>query len=132
MYDGGKIIFGLALFVGLITMATWMNLASGGHKTKLVVEPPPGGEKQCVKDKDWMRANHMKLLDQWRDWVVRDGKRPRIRVDGRLYELSLVKTCMKCHSNKAAFCDKCHLRMGVTSKSTDLDCWNCHVAPKGK
>ena len=34
--------------------------------------------------------------------------------------------CMKCHANKAEFCDKCH-----NSNSVSPYCWDCHVAPKG-
>ena len=32
--------------------------------------------------------------------------------------------CVKCHSNKERFCDRCHDYAGV--KPT---CWNCHIVP---
>ena len=41
------------------------------------------------------------------------------------YDISLAGTCMKCHSNKAEFCDRCHDYAGVSP-----DCWSCHVAPQ--
>jgi len=34
---------------------------------------------------------------------------------------------MKCHTDKAKFCDRCHNYVGVTP-----NCWDCHVEPKGK
>ncbi len=35
--------------------------------------------------------------------------------DGKKYNMSLQNECMKCHSNKAQFCDQCHNYMAVTS-----------------
>jgi hypothetical protein len=39
--------------------------------------------------------------------------------------MSLTRTCLDCHSNKAEFCDRCHTYMAV-----DPYCWDCHVEPK--
>jgi hypothetical protein len=84
-------------------------------------------DKKCIEPRELMRANHMKTLDNWRDSVVRNGDRNPILISGRKYEKSLQNGCMKCHSNKEAFCDKCHGYLDV--KPT---CWECHVAPKEK
>jgi hypothetical protein len=46
--------------------------------------------------------------------------------DHHQYDMSLQNTCMKCHQNKAAFCDRCHNYVGVNPS-----CWGCHVEPKG-
>ena len=35
--------------------------------------PPPGGEKQCVEPKEYMREHHVDLLMRWRDSRVREG-----------------------------------------------------------
>jgi hypothetical protein len=39
--------------------------------------------------------------------------------------MSLQNSCMKCHSNKKEFCDKCHNYVAVKPY-----CWSCHIAPK--
>jgi hypothetical protein len=41
---------------------------------------------------------------------------------GKEFEMSLQKTCMKCHTNKAEFCDKCHNYASVRPY-----CWDCHI-----
>jgi hypothetical protein len=82
------------------------------------------GRDQCVMSTDYMRANHMNLLNQWRNDVVRLGERVHIAPDGRKYDRSLSNTCLDCHSNKARFCDLCHNYMGVAPY-----CWQCHLEP---
>jgi hypothetical protein len=72
-----------------------------------------------------MRTSHMKLLDDWRDEVLRDGDRTPIEVDGVKYEKSLMNGCMKCHEDKKKFCDECH-----TYASVKPYCWDCHFLPK--
>ena len=67
----------------------------------------------------------MKLLDQWRNDVVREGKRIYISSTGKQYEMSLQNTCAKCHAKKSQFCDRCHNYVEVSPK-----CWDCHIAPK--
>ena len=67
----------------------------------------------------------MRLLDQWRHEVVRDGERYYTAGNGKIYYKSLQVTCMECHSNKSKFCDQCHDYMAVTPY-----CWDCHIEPK--
>jgi hypothetical protein len=78
--------------------------------------------KECVMEKKLMKAGHMQLLDEWRDSVVREGKRIYINANGKKFNMSLSNTCLDCHSNKAEFCDKCH-----TYASTYPYCWDCHI-----
>ena len=69
MYDSGKVIFGIAIFLCLMFAGTAYNVFSGkrGYKPKLTL---PKGE--CIKGKRWMRENHMKLLNDWRTrWCAR-------------------------------------------------------------
>ena len=129
--DKGKIIGGLVVFVLLVMAATFYNLGMGKATTKPQLVYPKG-QTQCVKGKRFMRENHMKLLDEWRNSVVRDGKRTQIKVGGRMYQKSLTKTCMHCHTNKATFCDRCHEYAGVTKKGGQLRCWDCHIDPNVK
>ena len=88
------------------------------------VDPIHGDE--CVYDVQYMRAEHMKVLDEWRDEVVRDAERYyKSELTGKTYYKSLQVTCMDCHSNKTKFCDKCH-----NYASVDPFCWDCHLEPK--
>ena len=124
MYDRGKIIPALVVFVLLATSPLWWNLARGAGPRP---QPePPAGESKCVEDRAYMAANHMKLLYGWRDAVVREGRRLHRSGASGEHEMSLTKTCLKCHANKETFCDRCHDYADVQP-----DCWTCHVDPKG-
>ena len=79
---------------------------------------------QCVAPADYMRENHMKLLEDWRDSVVRNGERFHIMPDGTQVEKSLTKTCLGCHVSKKQFCEECH-----TFASVKPYCWECHLIP---
>jgi len=129
MYDGWKIILGLIIFVGIATFPFIYDMGKAS-----VPPPKPNIEtpeiqkmavKKCVETKSFMRAEHMVMLNDWRDFVVRDGDRLYTASDGHQYTMSLQNTCMKCHSNKTKFCDECHNYMAVTPY-----CWDCHIAPK--
>ena len=80
---------------------------------------------QCVAPVEYMRKNHMKLLDVWRDSVVRDDDRFHTMPDGSIVEKSLTKTCLNCHVSKKQFCEECHAFASVKPY-----CWECHVVPK--
>lgn len=125
MYDAGKIILGLVVFVILLTSPIWYSAASG--RINYVPEPEIVTEgEQCVESAQYMRENHMHLLDEWRQTVVREGEHTYAASDGKEYEISLTGTCMKCHSNKKEFCDQCHDYAGIKPS-----CWDCHNAPEG-
>ena len=80
---------------------------------------------QCVAPAEYMRKNHMLLLNNWKDSVVRDGERFHIMPDGSRVEKSLTKTCLGCHVSKKQFCEECHAYASVKPY-----CWECHVIPK--
>ena len=126
MYDAGKIFIGLILGIILLLMPFW---PTGGKWAAKAPEPeltPKAKEaKVCVESKSFMRMNHMKLLDQWRNKVVRKTDRIYISSSGKVFERSLQNTCMDCHYNKSKFCDKCHNWADV-----DPYCWQCHISPK--
>ena len=119
----------------------------GKFKTKPVLKLPKH-EKNCVRDVQFMRENHMKLLNDWRDQVVRTGVRfekiPRRDDKGKILkdgqgkvvhqkiERSLTKTCLRCHDNPKAFCDRCHEYAGVTKRGGVLECFHCHIQPNPK
>ncbi len=125
MYDASKIVPGLGVFFLLMTFPLWYNAATG----QASVKPDPKivtEEKQCVEPKEFMRSFHTGLLTSWREEVVRSDSRTYFASDGKTYEKSLSNTCLKCHSNRDEFCDRCHNYAQVQP-----DCWDCHSSPKG-
>jgi [DsrC]-trisulfide reductase subunit J len=126
-YKWGMITGGIAIFVILLTFPFWYSLGKKSPPPTLSLDTPVISqmkEKRCVEDTSFMRANHMKLLHAWRDEVVRKGNRFYKAQHGRIFEINLSGTCLKCHSNKNQFCDRCHNYVGA--KPT---CFNCHIVP---
>lgn len=145
--DMPLIVLGLLVFVALMLGATMANRGLGKFRTKPVLELPKH-EKFCVRDAAYMRENHMKLLNDWRDQVVRDEVRkekiPRLDAHGKVIkdasgktvyqtiERSLTKTCLRCHSNPRTFCQRCHEYAGVIKHGGTVQCFDCHIMPNAK
>ncbi|MFP4527044.1 MAG: sulfate reduction electron transfer complex DsrMKJOP subunit DsrJ [Candidatus Kapaibacterium sp.] len=123
MYKPGYIIIGLVVLVALATSPLWVSAVFGESAA-----PPelvyPTGYDQCILPTEYMNHNHMDVLNEWRDKVVRENVR-MAEYNGQMMEMSLSYTCMKCHDNKADFCDRCHDYLDVNPY-----CWECHVAPE--
>ena len=129
--DKGTIMAGLGLFVAIVAFPVWYSAAStapdrnGDGKPDYQPMPEkPEGQTACIESTEFMRASHMDLLMTWRDTVVREDQREWTAPDGKIYTISLTGTCLRCHDNKAEFCDRCHDYSGVTPY-----CWDCHVDP---
>ena len=121
MYDAGKIIAGIVIFLVLLTFPVWYVAATG--EADSVPEPIIiTEEKQCIESAEYMKENHMAMLNEWRDKYVRDGVRTYVASDGKEYLMSLTGTCLGCHPNKTEFCNPCHDYTGV-----DPYCWDCHT-----
>lgn len=126
MYDAGKIVAGLAVFVVLATSPLWYNALTAETAARPELQMPSNGSQQCVEAVEYMRSSHMDLLDVWRDRVVRDNVRTYTsELSGKSFEMSLSNTCMDCHSNKSQFCDSCHNYTAVQPY-----CWDCHIEPQ--
>jgi len=125
MYDGGKIITGLVIGVGLLLFPVFYNAGKAAKAPDPVLTEKAKAAQQCVEPTAFMKTEHMKLLDEWRHQVVRNDQRYHKSTSGKVYYKGLQTTCMECHSNKSKFCDECHNYMGV-----DPYCWDCHIAPK--
>jgi hypothetical protein len=125
MYDGGKIITGLVIFLILLLFPVWYQAgkASSIPDPQLTETAKKAGK--CIEEKEFMKTQHMKMLDQWRNEVVRDAERYYTSTEGKMYYKSLQVTCMECHSNKSKFCDQCHDYMGLSPF-----CWDCHIEPE--
>ncbi len=129
MYDGGKIIIGLLIFLAFATFPFYSNIGKSAAKPEPSLDTPvikALEKKECVESKDFMRRNHMQLLIQWRDAALREAKREYVNSEGKHFRISLQNTCMKCHSNKKKFCDECHGYAAV-----DPYCWDCHFVKEG-
>ena len=133
LYDGGKIIAGLIVFVGLAALPFFYNIGKANPKPEPKLDTPAikqwekqYGKKECIESKAYMRAEHMQILNNWRDSVVRDNQRLYISTTSKKhFNMSLQNECMQCHSNKKKFCDECHNYLAVKPF-----CWDCHIAPK--
>ena len=108
----------LAALVALSPLATAAGSAG-------VPEPviQKGKGDQCVEPTEYMRKNHMKVLNQHRDKTVHEGIRTK--------QHSL-KNCIECHATpnekgersvlgKDNFCQSCH-----TYAAVKVDCFQCH------
>jgi hypothetical protein len=122
MKDKKFIISGVIVFLILATFPFWYNRGKAAPVPELVLTAQAKAAKVCVRSTEFMKAEHMQLLDVWRDSVVRRGDRIYVSPSGQQYNMSLTNTCLDCHSNKTEFCDRCH-----NYASVDPYCWDCHI-----
>ena len=127
MYDGGKIIVGLIIGIGLFLSPFFYNAGKAAKAPDPELTAKAKEAKVCVAQKSYMRESHFTMLDEWRNTSVRDGERYYTAYNGKKYYKSLQVTCMECHSNKTKFCDQCHNYMSVAPY-----CWDCHIVPEEK
>lgn len=122
MYNSNNVIIGIVIVVVLFTAPFWVGLFGNTYtKTNVVL---PKTEKNCIEDVEFMRSQHMRLLNEWRDQALRNENRFYVAKDGRTWPISLQNTCLSCHSNYQDFCRKCHV-----ANSVDPYCWTCHIIP---
>ncbi len=128
MNDKKWIITGLVIFVILAIFPFWYNRGKAAPIPEPILTDKARAAKSCVRDKAFMKTEHMQLLDLWRHSVVRNAQRTYVNEKGQKFDMSLSNTCLDCHSNKADFCDKCH-----NYASVEPYCWDCHIDnPKEK
>jgi hypothetical protein len=125
MNDKKWIIAGLAVVVVVALFPIWYAFTAGESKARPELELP-ADETRCVEGREYMVANHMNLLNDWRDRVVREGEKTYTsEAYGTTYEMSLTRTCLGCHATQQTFCLSCHDYAGV-----DPYCWDCHLQPE--
>ena len=123
MNDKTKVIAGVVIFTVLMTSPFWYNLlVPKTPAPEVVLTAQAKAAKVCVRDTAWMKANHMQLLDEWRDAVVLRAERIYVSPDGKEYNMSLSNTCLDCHSNYTEFCQRCHAYASI-----EPYCWECHI-----
>jgi len=116
----GKVVIGLIIFLVLFSLP-FLYSAITGNRGAIPELVYPADATECVAGKEYMRSNHMDLLNQWRDKVVRGQERLHRAENGTEYVMSLSNTCLGCHSAEK-FCQRCHDHLAVSPF-----CWECHV-----
>lgn len=135
IYNKGWIFLGILVFVAIALFPIYNNFGKVNAKPDPKVDTPEilkweqqYGKKECVESKEFMRTEHMQLLNNWRDSVVRDDNRGYISdANHKRFNMSIQNGCMVCHSSKKKFCDECHNYMAVKPY-----CWDCHLTPDEK
>ena len=111
----------VAVFAIVSAVAGPTESTAASRVAKPVLETGQGDK--CVEDTDFMRRNHMTLLEHQRDETVHKGIRTK------QYSLN---NCIECHASKKTnsvigsnenFCQSCHAYVGVK-----LDCFECHAS----
>jgi hypothetical protein len=122
MTDGGRMVGSVVIMLLLGAGPAWVASVRAAGRTELP-HPLPGEHcsEACIEPAGSMRKRHPELLASWRAAAVRMGERLHRTPDGRQFPISLSGTCLGCHGSAAAFCDRCHMEVGVT-----LTCWQCH------
>jgi len=114
----------LVIFAAISLFAAFYLFRNGEAETpqKPLARVSVVDSTKCIAPKEFMRANHMQVLQGWERSVVRDGDRVHIASNGSRFQKSL-GTCLGCHNNRL-FCYNCHSYANVKPK-----CWNCHLSP---
>ena len=119
---------------GLVNLATLAVVAYAANDENAVTDSgrvpvpviPLGQGEKCVEDTDFMRRNHMSLLNHQRDKTMHEGIRSK--------QHSL-RECISCHavtgpdampvtvSSPRHFCRSCHDYAAV-----NIDCFQCHAS----
>jgi hypothetical protein len=120
------VLLASALF-GFSDCAGAAAAAESGQAGRVFIPAPPKGKgDKCVADTDFMRRNHMTLLEHQRDNTVHEGIRTK--------QFSL-KGCIACHAvngpdaravtfkSPKHFCSSCHVYAAVK-----IDCFECHAS----
>ena len=126
MYNAKAVIIAIIIFIALFTTPFWLSWIGPDYtKTGVQLSLTAKEAGTCIEDVEFMRANHMRLLDEWRDQALREENRSYISaLTGKRFEISLQNTCLRCHNNYSEFCEKCHVPNSVYPY-----CWTCHIIP---
>ena len=104
------VVLGLIILLPLVYSVVLWAFPSQMQCSQPFLEKPKG-HKKCIKDTEYMRSNHMTLLKNIRNQVMRQGEKGQMGL----------KDCRQCHTNREQFCDKCHNAVNLKP-----DCFNCH------
>ena len=124
LYDRGKIIAGIVIFLILITFPFWYGKGKAVAPPELELDTPAIEQLAGKALRGGCRL-HAGQPHEASDRLARrasSGKASALytATDGRVFEMSLTGTCLKCHSNKDQFCDRCHDYVGVEALLLEL------------
>ncbi len=81
MKDKKLIITGMIIFFVIITFPFWYNRGKAAPQPEPELTAKAKAAKVCVRSTEYMKAEHMQLLDVWREAVVRKGDRIYVNPD---------------------------------------------------
>lgn len=136
----------LVIAVVVLTVPLWVALGQRvtGRLKPAPEIPKPTNSELCIMKEP--RAQHMQVIDEWRNSVVREGKsvyKSQNHVDPKTgepveYVMSLTQTCLlECHASEKdpatdaegnvlsvqqRFCNECHQFANIRP-----NCWDCHL-----
>lgn len=87
MYNAKAVIVGIIIFVVLFTSPFWVSLLGKNYTSTGVVLPKD--EKECIENVVFMRDQHMRLLNEWRDEALRNENRIYVASNGKKWAISL-------------------------------------------
>ncbi len=122
MYSTKYVVLLIAAFLAAMFSPLIYNAWAGSLNYVPKLEKPQG---ECIEDANWMAANHMLLLKEWRGRLREAAQYGMIYYNskGKPFYIS-INTCWSCHTSKKDFCDKCHNFVGIQP-----ECWDCHYTP---
>lgn len=124
MYKPLRIVVFIVVVLAVVLVPLLANIGRVAADPVIALDTPEierMDTKECIEPTNYMKAEHMHLLDMWRNEVIRGTDTSYVSSTGVIYDMSLEDTCFSCHSNRAEFCLSCHDYVGV-----ETDCWSCH------
>ena len=103
LYNAKAVTVGIVAFLVVCTSPFWAGFGSSDYTSPKVSLPKDA--KECIEDTAFMKAEHMQLLNEWRDQALRQGNRVYVAKNGKKWNISLKNTCLKCHNEYEQFCD---------------------------
>ena len=87
MYNAKAVILGILVFAVLFSTPFWANFGgTKDYKRPAIVLPQ--NEKECVEPVEFMRAEHMYLLNEWRDQALRYENRTYVSSTGKKWTIA--------------------------------------------
>jgi hypothetical protein len=87
MNDKNIIITGLIIFFVFLTFPFWYNMGKASPVPEPKLTDKAKAAKECVEPKEYMKLEHMQILDIWRDGVVREANRVYISKTGKKFNM---------------------------------------------
>lgn len=81
MYNAKAVIVGIIIFVVLFTSPFWVSMLGSKYSSTGIVLPK--NEKECIESTAFMRDQHMRLLNEWRDEALRKENRVYVATNGK-------------------------------------------------